>query len=254
MSVREDLYRRPDIPDEEVDDIVAIAARLQDEQQQAAQGATAADIAAVAAELEIAPEFVDQALAQWRADKEADAEQAVATQRHRTANKRRNKLVFWGTIVALMGVLMSGFGVGLVGAGQVNAAHKEVVRTELQLNAVLEQQASMAPQLVALGGGDPAALEFTTLAVTGPLDMEERLALSRQLGIEMAKALAAQPGTMTEADAQIRLNLHHEVTGLHNRIKTETKRYRAAKAEHEAAASGLTGRMATTIGLAEAPN
>ena len=71
MSVREALYQRPDVPDEDVDDSVALAARLQAEQTPADRGG-AADIAAVAAELDIEPQYVERALQQWQTQQEAD--------------------------------------------------------------------------------------------------------------------------------------------------------------------------------------
>ena len=60
------MRQRPDIPDEEVDDIVALAARLKDEDPTRAQGATEEEVAEVAAELDIEPEYVEAALNQWR--------------------------------------------------------------------------------------------------------------------------------------------------------------------------------------------
>ena len=73
MSIKsattEILRRRRDIPDTEVEALVERAAQLQ-EQEQATQEnhATAAEIADVAAELDIDPRYVEQAIQSWRAE------------------------------------------------------------------------------------------------------------------------------------------------------------------------------------------
>ena len=144
-------------------------------------------------------------------------------------------------------------GLATLGAVRVNGAHHKVVTTHAQLSVVLDRQAAIAPQLVAMGGGDPSALTQLSSEVGSAAGMETRLLKSKELGIEMAKGLATKPGTLTEAEAQLRLNLQHEVTGTQNRITTEARRYRAAQAAHREAASGFTGRLATGYGLAKSP-
>ena len=67
MGIEETLRRRKDIPDDEVEELVARAAKLQDEAQVSVSNrASSDDVEAVAAELDIAPEFVEQAIQGWR--------------------------------------------------------------------------------------------------------------------------------------------------------------------------------------------
>lgn len=248
---------RADIPDDEVDDIVAIAARLKDEDPARMQGATPEEVAKVAAELDIEPEYVEAALEQWRSDKAAATQAAAAAQKaadkEKKATASRRKTIFLAAICSVVILMMITGGLATLGAVRVNGAHHKVVMTHSQLSVVLDRQATLAPQLVALGGGDIDTLTELASEVGSASDMELRLEKSKQLGIEMAKGLAVEPGTLTDADAQIRLNLQHEVTGTQNRITTEARRYRAAQAEHKAAAAGFTGRLATGYGLAESP-
>ena len=69
MGTEETLRRRRDIPDEAIEELVAKAAKLQDDAVLAADRmASSQDIEAVASELNIAPEFVEQAIESWRSE------------------------------------------------------------------------------------------------------------------------------------------------------------------------------------------
>lgn len=71
-ATTEMLRRRRDIPEEEVEHLVERAALLQEKDQQATEArATEAEIAAVAAELDIEPRYVEQAIATWREEAKA---------------------------------------------------------------------------------------------------------------------------------------------------------------------------------------
>jgi len=105
MSTKEILQRRKDIPDNQVEELVARAAKLQDQATQASrQTASHSDVEAVAAELDIEPEFVEQAIANWRQEQE---DVAADTQKSRIAQRRKK----------ILGI-MTGLGfVGLLGVG-----------------------------------------------------------------------------------------------------------------------------------------
>ncbi len=106
-ATTEMLRRRRDIPDTEVEALVERAAQLQ-EREQAAQDnhATAAEIAEVAAELDIDPRYVEQAIQSWRAETSAGpinppSERILA--RRKTAI--RAVIGFVGTSLLAIGVL-----------------------------------------------------------------------------------------------------------------------------------------------------
>ncbi|MGB0640302.1 MAG: hypothetical protein ACPGTU_13255 [Myxococcota bacterium] len=100
-KTHEALMRRKDIPDAEVGDIVAIAAKLQDDSRPTAPTASEADIKQVANELNIEDQFVEEAIAQWRSSKD------TATVSQRRAKMRKNGFrILWGLgiLVAVVGV------------------------------------------------------------------------------------------------------------------------------------------------------
>jgi len=100
MSTKEILQRRKDIPDDQVEELVARAAKLQDQATETSrQTASPSDVEAVAAELDIAPEYVEQAIAGWRQEQ---SNLSADNKRSRIA-KRRKKI---------LGVMA---GLGLVG-------------------------------------------------------------------------------------------------------------------------------------------
>ena len=58
----------------------------------------------------------------------------------------------------------------------------------------------------------------------------DRLDASDALALELSTRLGQLPDTV---DPQVRLNLHHEVTGAQNRISVERRRYEAARVSYE---------------------
>ena len=110
MSTKEILKRRKDIPDDQVEELVERAAKLQDQAAKASQQtASSSDIEAVAAELDIGSEFVEQAIANWRQEQ---SDLAADTKRSRIAQRRKK----------ILGI-MAGLGlVGLMGVGVATLA------------------------------------------------------------------------------------------------------------------------------------
>ena len=103
MSTKETLRRRKDIPDDQVEELVARAAQLQDESKHAPETASPTEIMAVAGELNIEPEYVEAAIDEWR---RTQADQPTSTARARVKN--RGKAILKGALlfsaVAVIGV------------------------------------------------------------------------------------------------------------------------------------------------------
>jgi hypothetical protein len=102
MGIEETLRRRKDIPDNEVEELVARAAKLQDEAHAGVSNrASSNDVEAVAAELDIAPEFVEQAIQGWRKETGIGADD---TGQSRIAQRRKRTM----RIVLATGVVVIG--------------------------------------------------------------------------------------------------------------------------------------------------
>ncbi len=253
MSTREKLVRRADVKDEDIDEIIGIAAELQDADAAAKTGATVDEVRDVARELDIDPAYVDAAvntLAKRRAEAAAKAEEEA----EKAAAQARN-LGFLGLgAVTAVGAVLLLIGVSLAITVFVTDAQMDELaaverRAEANLDVVLERQASLAPQLVALSGGEAATLSGKVTTLQGAPDIEAKLAASDALGLAMAEALGSLPPATDPASQQMRADLQHEVSGIANRITVERRRYEEAHLEYEASLNGLAATVVQGIGL-----
>lgn len=254
MGIREELLRRGQIPADQVDDLIAEAGRLQEHDRALEEHrATREELDRVAGELDISPEYVERALQKREEERRAAEAAAVeAAERAKEAAKRRTLLLAGGAgAAAVLGVSL--LGIGLLGASSVDAAATRAGQAEVALEAVLDRQASLAPQLVGLAGGDPGGLSALAAKVKEAEDMDERIGAADVLSVEMAKALGQLPPPQGDAEAQLRLNLQYEVTGAQNRVTVEARRWKEAHEAWERAASSGTGGLAVRLGLAEGP-
>lgn len=252
MQARDALERRPDVDDDDIDDIIGIAAELQDAERRASGRVSQAEVEDVARELDIDPAYVEQAI-RALAERRKQAQDDAAAQALQDAAKRK-KLGLIGAGVAGLGLLaaLAVGGVGVSGASQVRAAQAEVQQAEAALDVVLERQASLLPQLVAMAGGQPnPALADLTVQIREAPTVDERLKASDILARELAAALGALPSSDDPSVNQQRMELQYEVTGSQNRISTELRRYRAAEAELESVRLGAGPRLADTLGLVD---
>ena len=103
MSTKETLRRRKDIPDDQVEELVARAAQLQDESKRTPDTASPSEIMAVAGELDIDPKYVEAAIDEWR-QTQTDKPNSAA----RARVKNRGKAILKGALlfsaVAVIGV------------------------------------------------------------------------------------------------------------------------------------------------------
>jgi LemA protein len=244
MSIRRSIEQHPAVAPDEVDDIIEVAARLQDQRGVTKPSVSPDEIRAVAAELDIDPSLVDEAIRVYRSERSAAVEQ-------RSSSRRRLLLgaAVAGTMV--VAALATCGAIGASGAARLDAASVKVQRSTTALEAVLERQASLLPQLTGLAGGDPAALSAAAQAAASAADMDARLQASRRLGEAMASQIAALPNSDDPSQAQLRLNLQHEISGSVNRITVEQRRYDDARDDWEREASTRAGRLALALGMAE---
>jgi len=129
MGIEETLRQRPDIPDDDVQEIIARAAKLQDNDDASGNNlATDDDVAAVAKELNIEAQYVEAAIAQWRED--AASRPELDTQ-DRIRSRGRTMMRWAIAVFIITGILgtaaavgsVAAFGwVGLAGIGAVAVA------------------------------------------------------------------------------------------------------------------------------------
>ena len=254
MSLRETLRNRPDVPNEDIDDSIEIAARRQDEQRAHAEGhATVEEVEKVAAELDIAPEHVEAALGELKARRAAATAQEAEQKRQWQRLAGRLGAVLLGTVglVASLGVVVGVL--AWVGAQDVSSARAEALTAEGRVTAAIERQASLAPQLAGLAGASGGELSALQAAVREAPDLSARLAAADALSAAMAARLGALPPAESAAEQTLRVQLTDEISGSQNRVGVELGRYREAEARWRLEAESSLGSLGVGLGLAEAP-
>jgi len=245
MGIREELRARPNVREDDIDDIIEIAARFQDEQYAAEEGERRMDaLRKTAEELDIDPAYLDQAVTQL-------AEQRAAAARQKAAASRIGLYAVLSASAVLVLSLLTGGVLVSSAASDISVAQAEAAKAETRLVQALDRQASLAPQLVALAGGDHATMRGASEAYRDARNLSEKKDAAAALSLAMAEALAGLPPA-TDAD-QARLNLQYELTGSQNRVSTESARYEEARLGWEGAARTTTGRAAVGLGLADDP-
>ena len=244
-STREALRRRPDVPNEDIDDIIARASELQDaDRAHDADHATVAEVEAVAEELDIDASYVEKAINAIRADR---LEQASIA-------KNRTRWLSWigMGLVALGLVFGGGIGAGaVVGSARLGPVAEQVDTTAAKLDQALDRQAALAPQLVALAGGEIEAVSVAAETAKSAEDLPARLEAAEGLNLAMAEAIGKIEAQGNDQAQQRLLNLQYEVVGTWNRIDTERGRHDEAVAAWTRVAESMTGRMALATGMAQ---
>lgn len=227
-ATRRQLRARTDIDDEDIDDIIGLAAELQEAQRRADAGPSMAEIQAVAGELDIEAVYIEQAVARLVAQREDEAAEVVAVALRK---KERAKLVALA-VVTLLGMAAVGLGAQVYLANNaVSRMHDSVKNVEnaaAYVSLVLDRQVALVPQLIAVSGGDPTPLEERVAQMQAADMLSERLEISQTLNTELTRVLAALPPAENDTEAIQRLGLTHELTGIQNRLNNErTKLLRA---------------------------
>ena len=251
-ATREALRRRPDVPNENIEDIIARAAELQDAARAHARNhATVEEVERVAEELDIAPAYVERAIHALR-----DERRATTVAQQATARNRSQRIRLAGLALVGLGLILGGSTVGaaLLGSSRLSAAAIGVELTAAKLTQALDRQTALAPQLVALAGGNTEAVKVASENARSAEGVASRLEAAEALNLAMAEAIGQIEARGSEQAQQRLLNLQHEVVGTWNRIDTERGRYDEAVTTWTHGANALTGRLALTLGLASTPS
>jgi LemA protein len=240
MATIDELKRQGRLSNQEMDDVIERAARLQERARRGDDGRSVEDVKEVGKELDIEPRFVDAALDDLR------AERARAEESARRVGIRRKKALVGAAVAALLTLLLA-WG----GSGGVRSAQARAEAANSALSVVLDRQAALVPQLLAMGGGAVSELETQRKRLLEARSPSDRAAAADELQVAMASVLAKLPPARDASESQMRLSLYHELVGAQNRITVEKRRYEEALAAWRAAGRGMTARLAIGMGFAE---
>lgn len=253
MATREEIRTRQDVDEDDVDDVVGLAAQLQAAARAEQDDRASVDeVKDVAAELDIAPQFVEQAITKLKGDREAalraraEAEKRAASEAALARSRRSAAAAIAGTLLLVAALAVGGL--GMAGRSAVVEAQHVAEQHEADLIGVLDRQRSLVPQIAALSGA-----QLDVPALPADATVEQRLAAADALGAELTRAFAALPPSADEAANQQRLNLSYEIAGAQNRIDFARKGWDDANRAWAAAADSPSGRVAVVLGMADAP-
>lgn len=258
-NVKEALLTRTDIANEDVEQIIARAQRLQEDANQKARGISSEDVKDIASELQIDPRFVEAAISQLKEEREeqrkAAERQAKEAEAKRKEQEARRKKLLVGAGASLVGLLALLFLLALTGSGAANDAHLAASKSRGNVEAVLTRHANLAPQMLSLSGGDPKKIAPLVGKLQEEKSIEAKLKAFEELNTALSIEIAALPAASTPEATTQRQELRFQLEGAQNRVSTELKRYNEAKANWESETSSLTGKLAVFFGLAsgEAP-
>jgi LemA protein len=253
---REALAQRAGVRVEDVDDVIGLAGRLQ-EDERAARGASVDEVKAVASELDIDPRFVEAAIQRLKDDRaRAESDRVAAAESDKAAGAARKRIaaivaVVFAVVVGISGI--SAAGMVTTSAHRVHDQQVETTRTSGDLAVVLDRQLALVPQLIALAGGDVGKVEEARKLAMDATTLDERLRRSLDLEAAIGEAVGALPPSDDPDTIQQRKDLRYELVGSRNRIDTERRRWEEARGAWETVAQTPGGRMAVGLGLAEPP-
>ncbi|MEZ4269295.1 MAG: hypothetical protein R3F39_23300 [Myxococcota bacterium] len=248
-SLRDSLRVRQDVADDEIDAIIGLAGELSDAAREAQSRLSLDDVRDIARDVDIAPEFVERAIAvrkERRAQEVRDAEEAAALARERGRRWRGVAIGVGIAAVAGVAVLLA---LGSSAASRVDAARADLSAAEAQVSAALDRQAALVPQLLAAAGANVEVTRSAAAGVANAADLESRLAASKRLQSALTDALGALPPTDSADKVQARQDLRYELTGAANRVAAESRRLATARAEVERASRGFSARVAAFFGM-----
>lgn len=252
-ATRRRLLERADIDNDDIDDIIGIAAELHQAEVEAAEGASIEEVQAVAEELDIPGEYVEQAIALLHSRREQAMDRDRKTELRAGERRRVMGIVAVSVACMLLGTAVV-VGTAVTDAADLLAtAATNIEQRASYVELVLDRQAGLVPQLVALSGGDPGDLMplATTLSQGGTL--EERLEASKALDLALGATLADLPAPRDETEAIQRLGLTHELTGVQNRRGTEMGRLENARGDWDRARRLKGAGLALALGMAQEP-
>lgn len=216
---------------DEAERVIERAARLMAERE--AQGRLSReDVKAGADEVGIDPTLVDEAIRLLAEEERAE--------------RVRKKTLFRAALasVAAVGfVLVAGV---LFTHGKLNDRLAEVEKKEAQLVNVLERRRAIVPELLALAKAQTLgasaraeALEQLAQGVEGEADLPTKLERDARIARDLRDLHAQLAKSAAPGQETLLLRVADEMTGAHNRISVERKRYDEAASEYNREARSM---------------
>lgn len=218
--------------DEEVDDILERAGKIQHEADVEKGNVDRADLEAGAAEVGISRDFIEQAIKELRAERAQEA-----TKR----KKRRSISIAVGVIAAII-IIASLFSTHK----SLNSKFNDVESKQAQLDNVLQRRHDLIPNLISMAKASAAHEENLIDSLSDILqnvekakNFEEKQALEQKLGDSAQQLISAMQINPETSSTEIFIRLSDEMAGAENRISVERKRYNEAVANYNQAARGF---------------
>jgi hypothetical protein len=245
MATISQLQRERRLPNDQLDEVIARASQLQEQARADNAQLTMSEVKAVGGELDIDPRFIEAAIVALERER---AEAVGARERRRVFGR---KLLLAGAALAVLALVPV-----WIAGGRVRAAAARAEAAEAALASVLDRQARLLPQLLALSGAgtaDLSDLESHRQRVLNAREISERVVAAERLAGAMTNILVHMNTRPAPADSQMRLSLQHELVGAQNRITTEHRRYEESLTAWRAAAQSPLARVAAVLTLAPSP-
>ncbi len=252
-ATRKALLERADVDNDDIDDIIGIAAELHQADVDASEGASIEEVQAVAEELDIPAAYVEQAIEVLgrRREEAMDAARKAELQ----AKERRRIIGIGVAAAACIGIgALAAVGVAVADAADnLSAAATNIQARAEYVELVLDRQAALVPQLVAMSGGETGELMPLATKLSEGETLEERLEASKALDLALGTTLAGLPAPKDDTEGVQRLGLTHELTGIQNRRATELGRLEDARSDWERARRQKGAGLALFMGMAWEP-
>jgi len=259
-SMRRELRLKYNVPDDQLDEIIAIALELKAKEEADARASAPASEDAqnlvstanlqdnrptiTAIELERAAYIQDERLAvHFQSESERAERKATA--------RSLGRLFLWSVFAALCVSIIGVVAATSLAVQPIAEAMEKASRVETRLNAVIISQANLASALVDLGG--PESLNDLAEAVQDARPGPERLVASDALWVAMSTSLGELPVPRSYAEIEGQRWLELELADSHRAFQPDRERYDELIAEWAAAADNDLARWAIELGLTQAP-
>lgn len=229
MEDSKQLLSQGNFTDQEVEEIMSRASKLQQEASAAGGRIKQSDLEAGAAEVGIPREFIEQAIQELKAERERETA--------RRKSRRRNFIVA-AVLIAIVIIVPA-----LLSHRALNARMAEVEAKQAQLENVLQRRHDLIPKLIDVAKASVehekkliAFLSNTYQELGKAKDFEEKQAIEKELNESVQRMMDAIRSDPEASSTIVFLHLSDEMAGTENRIAVERKRYNEAVAAYNRAA------------------